>query len=230
MSYKDKQRELVRSIEVGFKRGDAPSTIVSSVTNYADDRQIGLTSVSFLSRELQYKISSEIIAPLRAADPNQYYYPPESLHLTVQNLKTISDPPLFDRQYIEKARKVFAQTVPNHEPLSLDIQGIFELPTSLALCAFSSETYEELVLNLRKGLEVAGIPDDKKYAPGVVLGNITFCRFTQKPNISFEHKVEELKEVKMGSFELENIYLIQSNAVCSVPRTEVLDRFILAKF
>lgn len=226
MSYQRKQRLLIKEIEERFKRGEIPSTIIQPVENFANDKQICLTSVEFISENIQKIIVDKLIKPLKKADEKQYFYPPSSLHLTIQNIRTIRYPPLFTKEDIETTKKVFREIVKKYTFPVFHLKDLFSLPWSLSLCAYTNKIYGDMVLNLREALTQAGIPDDKKYASrDIVFGNITLCRYNKKPNNSFIKKIEELKDVNIGKFRAENIFLITTNSVCHPDSTEILDKF-----
>lgn len=226
MSYQEKQRRLIKAIETKFKKGETPSTIVQPVADFANDKQICLTSVTFIPEDIQEIIVDKLIKPLKTADEKQYFYLPNSLHLTIQNIRTIHDPPLFTEKDIETTRKVFNEIVTKYTPPVFHLKDLFELPWSLSLCAYSDKTYGDMVLNLRETLIQAGVPDDKKYASkDTVFGNITLCRYNNKPNDSFMKKIEEFKKVNVTRFMVKNVFLITTNSVCHPDHTEILDKF-----
>src|SRR5687767_2591950 len=205
-SYQQKQLRLTQDIEESFKSGKNISQVVESVPDFVSDKRICLTSVTYLPKELEDKIINEVINPLNQIDPRQYYYVPKSLHVTINNIRVINDPPHFNDQDIEKAKEVFARVIPKFKTFKVDIKRLFELPTSLAISVFSDETLGSLALELRSELSKAGVADDKIYASGdVVIGNTTISRFTTAPNPDFWEKVRELKEIEIGSFEIKKV-------------------------
>ncbi len=226
ISYKEKQRRLIRKIERKFKRGETPSSIVQPVKDFVNDNQICLTSVEFIPADIQEIIDNILIQPLKKIDKKHYFYPQNSLHLTIQNIRTIHYPPLFTKKDIGITRKMFSEIVKKYTAPVVHLQGLFELPWSLSLCVYSNETYEDMILNFRKALIQAGIPYDKKYSSeNIVIGNVTFCRYNKKPNNSFMKKIKVLKNIDVGKFRLKNIFLITTNSVCHHDHTKILDKF-----
>lgn len=226
MSYQEKQRLVIKEIEERFKRGETPSTIVQPVEDFAHDRQICLTCVEFIPEDIQEIMAHKLITPLKKADEKHYFYPPSSLHLTIQNIRTIHYPPLFTQEDIETARRVLREIVTQYTPPVFHLKDLFQLPWSLSVCAYSDKTYGDMVLHVREALNQAGVPDDKRYASGdIVLGNVTFCRYHKKPNNSFIEKTEELKSIDIGRIRAQNIFLITTNSVCHPDHTEIIDRF-----
>lgn len=226
--YASRQLELVKSIEEQFKAGKSPSTIVDPVSNYEADDRICLTALAYLPSRLQEKIYEEIVEPLRKMDNRQYFYESSALHITVQNVRVINNPPHFTKDDIEKARRVFKEVIAKHGSLKVEIQRIFELPTSFALSAFTTIGWEELVFDLRSQLKKAGVPDDKSYAPGPVLANTTICRYTTPPNEGFLNELKKLKEIRIGSFEVKNVALATTNAVSLPSKTTIIEEYNLS--
>lgn len=227
-SYQQKQLELLQKLEEEFKKGKTPSTIVELVEDYVNDNRICLTSVVFIPGDLAQLITSKIIDPLRKADPDQYYYPASSLHLTIQNIRTINDPVLFTEDDVKNAKKVFSEVIPRHRSFNFNLQGLFEMPTSLGIRAFSDEALKFLILDLRSKLNQYGIPDNKTYASrDIFFGNISVCRYTQTPKESFFNLVQQLKEVEVGQLRVKTISLVTTNSVCHPEKTKVLQTFSL---
>jgi 2'-5' RNA ligase len=229
VNYQTKQLELIKKIEESLKNGQQISTLVDPVSDYVNDNRICLTSVVFLPKDLQEKIISCIINPLKETDPDQYFYIPDSFHVTINNIRTIENPPLFNNDDLEKAQKVFRKVVSKYHSFSFELKGIFELPTSLAIPAFSDETLGNLVLELRSELKKAGVPDNKTYADdNIVIGSTTIARFTKTPNSRFKQKVDTLKETEIGNFEVVKISLITTNAACHPSKTKIIDDYLLS--
>lgn len=230
MNYQQKQVQLFDHIEKSFKEGQTPSTIVEPVENYADDDRICLTSVVFIPPKIQETIISEVINPLRQVDLKQYYYVPNSFHITIQNIRTINNPFFFNQEDIEKAKEVFRKVIPKHKSFSFKLKGLFELPTSLSIKAFSDESFHYLVKELRETLTTAGVSDNKKYASkDVFFGNSNICRYTSKPNSSFFEKVTELKDHEIGEIKVNDVSLITTNSVCYPNKTKIIQKYNLKR-
>ena len=227
-NYQTKQLELTKKIEEGFKKGESLSTTVEPVSDYINDNRICITSVVFIPQNLEKRIIENVINPLRKINPIQYFYIPDSFHITINNIRKIENPPLFNNQDVEKARKVFRRVISKYRPFVFEIKRLFELPTSLAISAFSDETLGNLALELREELKKAGVPDNKTYAnENTVIGSTTISRFTNSSNPCFKEKVKELKEIDVGSFEVKKISLITTNAVCYPSKTKIIEEYLL---
>jgi hypothetical protein len=228
VNYQKKQKLLFEKIENDFKVGKSPSTIVDPVKDYANDNQICLTSVVFLSDEIKRNIEEKIILPLKKLDKRQYYYLPQSLHVTIQNVRTIHNPPLFSADDVEKVKKVLRRIIPKYHHFEFSIRGIFDLPTSLSLRAYSDEVFGKLVLELRNALNEEGVPDNKKYASSnIIIANTTVCRYTVPPSEVFLNTIRTTKEINVGSMIVKEIFLISTNAICYPNKTKIIERYLL---
>ncbi|HVZ67485.1 MAG TPA: hypothetical protein VG917_04420 [Patescibacteria group bacterium] len=228
-SYSQKQSEEIERIERAFKSGNNPSQVVEPVDDYANDNRLCLTSVVFLPKEITEIITNKLIEPLRKLDEKQYFFPPESMHITINNIRVINDPPHFNDDDIEKTKEVFGRVIPKYKMINFDLRGLWDLPTSLALKAFTDERFGNLAMEIRKELKNAGVPDDKSYGSNdVVIGSSTIVRYTSKPNEKFMKKIEELKNIKVGSFDAKDIKLIVTNAVDHPNKTKIIESFSLS--
>lgn len=229
MTYQEKQAELFQEIETSAKLGNQKSTIVDMVSDYENDNRISLASVAFLPETIVETISHKVVEPLKLADPSQYYYLPQSFHITIRNIRTVNNPPLFNNEDIEKVKAVFNEVIPKRKRFNFHLRGIFELPTSLAIKACSDELLKFLVQELGEGLERAGVPDNKKYASDeVFFGNTTICRFTTSPSDQLLKRVSELKDIEIGEVEARIVSLITTNCVCHPKWTKIIQTYELA--
>lgn len=226
-SYRQKQEELFNRLEEEFKTGKAKATVVEPVEDYLKDKRICLTSVAFVPEEFGKIIQESFISPLRGVGSG-YFYPLESLHMTIQNIRTVNLPPLFDEEDIEKARKVFREIVSKHTHFEVELCGLFELPTSLGIRGYSEESLGELAMELSQGLRKVGVPDNKKYASSTtVFGNVSICRYTTESSKEFADKVKELKRVEVGIIPIKKVSLITTNSVCHPAFTNIIEEFWL---
>lgn len=226
ITYQKQQNQLFENIEKKFKTGKNPSTIVPFLKNYATDNQICLTSVIFLPKKLQQIIIKDIINPLKKIDQNQYYYTQNSLHITLQPIRIVNNPPSFNNEDIYKADQVFKKIIPKYKSFELDIKGLFELPTSLSIRAYSNKILQKIRLELTNELKNAGVPNNKINASKLIFfGNITICRYTKKPNKEFFNKVKELKNEKIGILNSKTISLITTNTACHPKKTKIINEY-----
>ncbi|HCC21896.1 TPA: hypothetical protein DEP86_00665 [Candidatus Uhrbacteria bacterium] len=210
--------------------GDCGSTVVKMRKSYESNVETCLTSVVFLGDELGQKVQDKIIGPLSAIDPSQYFPPINSLHLTIKNVRTVGDPPLFDSTDAALAKQVFDRVLPSFHVFDFELKGLVRFPTSVSLMGYSDSVLYELVSALDSELKNAGVPDNKKYASEkVFFGNVTVCRFTSQPSEKFLAKIEEMRDLSIGTLKVKEVQLITGDIMCSAVSREVLGKYILQK-
>ncbi len=226
VTYQQQQEALFNKIEEDFKNGLTPSQPLTPVADFTKDSRRCLTGIVFLPVEMQQLINEQIIGPLKAADPTLFYYPLDSLHLTVKNVRVISDPPTYTDEEIQKSQEAFAEVIPNTPVFDFELKGLFDLPASVAIRGYSDEQLKFLIQALTQALNNRGIFDNKKYASNdVFFGNITFCRFDHQPNQAFQEKVRELKAIPLGTLLVEKVTLLTMNAA-TFDRQDVTEFFL----
>jgi len=223
-----KQKVLVKELENIFIKGESKSTVVDMQKDYANNKQITLTSVVFLPKNITDSITKNIINPLQRIEPNQYFYPAASMHLTIKNIRTIHEPPIFNESDVNKVNKLFNDIIPKFQPFEFKVEDVLIFPTSISVMAYSDDILQKLVLALDNGLKEIGVSDDKKYlSDSVFWGNITVCRFTEKPSDLFIAEVKKMRNLKIGKFKVENINLITCNAVCRENSKKIIAEYKL---
>lgn len=222
-----RQAEAIRRLEASSST--PVSTIVPFQKDYASDARLCLTVVCFVSREVGSRIWDQALQ-LSRCDERHYIYPPRSMHLTLQNIRIIHDPPNFDTSTLERAAGVLAsclRDVPAHKAV---LRGLLELPTSLGVPVYFDDTMADTIFGLRGALAAAGLKDDKRYVDdGVVFGNVTFCRYTAPPNEALKRRIAERKSIELGELWIDHAALITTNAVCHPGKTEIIQRMELKR-
>ncbi len=225
-AYFQQQKELTSQLEASFNTGSFQPTVVDMQEDYKNDPQICLSTVAFLPKEITDAITEKIIKPLQAIEPDHYYYAPETMHITVKNIRTIHNPPLFTDADIETAKHILNAVVPSFAPLTYKLEDVLKFPTSLALMAYGETNLQRLVLQLDAELKKNGLPDNKKYLSDTIFwGNVTFCRFTHAPSKAFLDKVAEMRHLNMGMFVAKELQLITCNAGCHPDSKKTLGEF-----
>jgi 2'-5' RNA ligase len=229
-NYLSQQKELVKKLENSFVNGMHKSTVVEMQKDYANDDQICLTSVVFILNDISNKIILNVINNLKEIEPHHYFYPPESMHLTIKNIRTINKPPLFTETDTYKVNQLFNEIIPKFPIFEFDVEDVLIFPTSLSIMAYSNDTLQKLILALDKSLQEIGVPDNKKYlSDSIFWGNTTICRFIQNPGTQFINEVKKMRNLKIGKFKVEKVSLITCNAVCYPESRKIIGEYELRK-
>ncbi len=210
-----KQKEVIDDIARRVAGNSLNFTTVSPVEDFANDPRTCITSIHFPHHHLLDKVQRELIEPLRAIEPKYYYYPSDSLHMTVKNVRVISDPPSFDESDVEKAKKIFGEVVPGHKKYNVYFYRLLLFPNNLALIGTTDQVLDRLVFDLDEKMKAGGIADDKIYAnTKYFFSNMTLARFATAPTDSFRNKVNELSAtLQFEPYTVDSVTLITCNAV-----------------
>lgn len=218
-NYSQKQKHLVEKMKLSLARGVVKSTVVEMRNEYENDDHSCLTSVVFVPRNTAQKIIKIIIEPLKQLEPGYYYFPAESMHITIKNIRTIHKPPLFMEDDVVKVDGLFREIIPKFKSFTFQLEDLVKFPTSLSLMGYCNDVLGRLVKELDAGLKQIGVPDNKKYFSNeIFFSNITLCRFAHQPSEAFVKKVKKLQNIKIGELVIGIINLIICNVVCN-PKT-----------
>ena len=187
--------------------------------DYEADERLCLTSVVFPSNALGDRITRELVEKLRAIEPEHYYYPTASLHLTIKNVRSIAVSAELSPAVTATAASVFAAVVPTIRAFEIGLERVIALENSIVLVGYSDRTLYELIHALDNALRAAGIVDDKRYVSNsVFFGSITLCRFRTAPSERLLAAAPKLCREFSAALSVGSIDLIACNAVCA-PRT-----------
>jgi hypothetical protein len=209
------QVKVINQIEQSLTNNQLGFTVVEPVSDFENDKRIALTSVHFPNQDFIAKVQQKIITPLKSIQPEHFYYPAEFIHMTIKNVRTISNPPLFDQDVIAKTKQVFDQVVPQHQAFKAYYYRLLLFPYNLALIGTTDPSLDELVLELDSNLNQAGVPDNKKYLNDrYFFSNVTLARFNKPVTQEFKAKVAELSaNFEPFSYQLDSVTLLTCNAV-----------------
>lgn len=213
--HQQNQVEVINQIEEQIRNNSLKSSTVSPVIDYKNDPRICLTSVHFPNQPLKDYVRENIIEPLRSVTPEIYYYPKESLHLTIKNIRVINNPPTFTFEDIKKAQVVFSRVIPKRKKFKVFFYRLLLFPSNLALIGTTEPELDKIILDLDYELEETGIPDDKKYVNSkYFFCNMTLARFNKPLTQEFKDKIKQLsKNIKIDIYTIDSVSLIASNSV-----------------
>ena len=226
--HQEKQVEVINQIEEQVKSTYLGFSTVAPVENYEKDTRICLTSVHFPSQKLIAKVQDNLIKPLSQITSDIFYYPADSLHMTIKNIRVVNDPPHFTDQDKEKVKQVFTSVIPNHRKLQVYFYRLLLFPNNISLIGTTDPELDNIILDLDEHLNKVGIPDDKKYLNSqFFFCNMTLARFNNKPTREFIEKVKELSEsLVFEPYIVDSVTLITCTAVFT--KRNIIDTWKLA--
>lgn len=210
--HQKEQIKIIHKIEKLFKQNKI--SVVSKVKNYEKDPRICLTSVHFPSKRLTKIISQKIIKPLRKLDKNVFYYPIDSLHLTIKNIRTINNPPDFKKNDLLTAKEVFSKVIPKHYKFKIHYYKLIIYANSLSLVCTTDPELDLIFLKLDRALNKADLPDNKFYAnKKYFISNMTLARFYNSPSLEFRNAVKNLSKIRLfNNYTIDSVTLLTANA------------------
>lgn len=213
--HQKRQLDVIGKIESQVQNRSIGFSIVSEVKDYKKDPRVCLTSLHFPTPSLTKKLKKDIQDPLKTISLKHYYYPESNLHTTIKNIRVINYPPHFNKDDIEKAKKVLVKVVPKHHRFKIYYYKLLMFPASLSLIGTTDPEYDQLITDLGKELRKAGIPDDKNYVnKKYFFSNITLARFQSRPSEKFKQKVLEIsKNLNLAPYTVDSVSLVVGNAV-----------------
>jgi len=213
-THQDSQKKVIDVIENQIKTDSLTSSIVSPIEDFEHDPRICLTSVHFPHEELVRSIEKSITLPLKYIEPDQFYYPMNSFHMTIKNIRLISNPPNFSDSDVQKVTKIFSDVIPSHKKFTVYFYRLLLFPFNLALIGTTDPEFDSIILDLDKRLKDTDIPDDKKYVnDSYFFSNMTLVRFTKPISDIFKEKVEELsRTIVFAPYIIDTVTLLSGPA------------------
>lgn len=216
----------MRQMESALAANSNASEIVAMQSDYANDDALCLTTVSYIPKSLAESIRTAIIEPLAVIDPDQYYFPNSSMHVTIHNVRVVRSPQSFTDQDIQRARQLLRLSIPTFTAPTFELVGLLSMPTSVSIIALVNPEFDHMVKSIRRQFTEANLADDKKYfTDEIIFANITICRYTKSPSKLFLETVQKNKETKYGIFSPKETTLVTSNAGMHPSKTTIIESF-----
>lgn len=222
-AYQALQKRMVNRLRADSGQRNASASVVPTRADYQTDSAICLTSVVFVPDDIAQDIHRTIVEPLKEIEPDHHYYSSDSMHITIKNIRTVHDPPLFTETDIEKVHHLFAGLIPQHRSFFFSLEEVVAFAASVSLIGYCDDRLKGLVQALDAGLNEIGVPDNKQYVSDTVFfGNVTLCRYVRQPSKRFCEAVEYMAHVYRSALKVEEIHLITCNSVCAPESRSIL--------
>jgi hypothetical protein len=228
LSYQARQAALIRMLQTNYLDTGKKPTLVPIQKDYEGTRDRCLTLVGFFDPVVSDRISRTVIAPLRAVEPKHFYYPPDALHITVKNVRTAAEPPLFTDEQADRVGEAFAEVLADVRSLEFSLRGLLRLPTSISVVGYCDDYFARLVRTLDNVLKEVEVPDDKRYvSQEIFFANSTVCRFRDRPSQTLLERVLDLADLDLGVAKLSSLQLLSCNPACAAHSRRVFRAFAL---
>ncbi|MCC4382468.1 hypothetical protein LMB54_01425 [Limosilactobacillus reuteri] len=171
------------------------------------DIRRGLTLTASLPAHVSRNIMF-CLQKLAAIEPNQYFYPPADLHITIIDLIAASSDFSFstfeEKKYENVVRKIISRIGPIHWHLA----GMITSSGALLVKGYYSAELSTLRNVLRKELPLHDLLLKERYS--TISGHVTVARYTSpiQQADQFLKTLEEFKSINFGQFTTSSLDLV----------------------
>ena len=213
--HQQNQRKIIENLEQLFRQNTGQVSVVAPVEDFLEDKRITLTSIHIPSDSLKAEIQESIIKPLKKQFPDIHFYSNDSLHLTIKNVRVVSDPPNFDEEQIKVVNEVFTSVLARHKKFTVNFYKLFLTQNSIALVGTTDPHLDDIIIDLDTVLKERGMEDDKKYVnKKYFFCNITLARFSTPVTDELERTVRKLSDkLVIEPYVVDSVNLVSGNAV-----------------
>jgi len=181
--------------------------------NSINDNRYGITLLARPTEKVKQNIAN-ILDELKAAEPNQYYYPGSDLHLTI--LSIISCRAGFSLNEINPSeyQEIVQSAVDSASPFTINFQGFTASPSSILIQGLPDHHQLSGLRNeLREKFKTSGLMHsmDKRYH--LKTAHMTAIRFKEplKNAEAFIQKVSKCRQLDFGSSRITKVELVKTN-------------------
>ena len=161
---------------------------------------------------------------LRALGPGHHYYPPESMHVTVQNLDGLAPavdgaPPAGAGHEPAVLPTLVGDLVAAHRPFRLALRGLGVAPGAIFVLALPSDA---TLRSLRDDLARLPAGGARRRRVGGGLGHANLVRFSGPVTAGFLAELARLRRQDFGSFSVTEVELVRTDRLLSQEGTTTL--------
>ncbi|KAA3440594.1 2'-5' RNA ligase family protein [Rufibacter hautae] len=226
MNLQDHYTQLWESAEARFAAGDfALDTHLDS----PEDTRRGLTLLARPSQAVVNEIQ-DLLQHLAPVEPDQYYYPPADIHLTV--LSIISCYPNFTLDDVQPQAYIdlLEKALKPHSKFNILYAGLTASPSCVLVQGFpKTDELEQLRNSVRQAFRASGLQEsiDQRYT--IQTAHSTVVRF-RKPLTQpalFLQKLQECRHRKFGTSTIHSLELVYHDWYQRESTTQMLATFPL---
>ncbi len=205
-------------------------TIDPLLASREPDRRRCITLLARPAADLQRSVT-EFLNELRALDPEQYYYDPSELHVTVLSLFTATlDHERYLARYAEYLAAVKAALV-GRSAWTLAFTGVTLTREAIMIQGFPNSTaLNELREVLRKELRTRGLTEglDSRYILQTAHMTVVRFRTPLRDSAAYAGVVEQYRDRSFGRMEVRELNLVENDWYLSRASVKLLERFQLS--
>lgn len=200
--------------------------IDTNLSNIKKDKRFGLTVLAAIKGDVLNNFL-EIINQLKEIEPNQYYYPPTDIHITILDFLSCSEDFVFDKNQVELYKKITKKIIQNFPKFNIKFKGLTASKGAVMVQGFFGDELQKLRDSLREEVNKSGIELKEKYK--VRTSHSTVVRFKEKLQNPEElvTKIEGLRNFNFGVFEVKKIQFVLHDWYNLKEKTKILAEYEL---
>jgi len=179
MSSGDVARQVYDQLwaEIGERLAAGAVAIDRHLSEREADRRRGITLIARPGPQATERIAG-LIGELRAQEPEQYFYRPDELHVTVMTLVSASDSFDLSRTPLAAYQLILAGLLAQFRPFRIDFRGVTAGPGAVLVQGFAEgDRLNQLRETLRRALGRAGLGESLDTRYRIVTAHTTVMRF-----------------------------------------------------
>ena len=208
---------------------DGEAQIDQQLIHREADRRTGITLIARPGAEVVERIG-QLAAELRAIEPEQYFYQPDELHVTVMTLVSASDSFDLRRAPIATYHAALGQLFRRAYQFSIRFRGLTASPSAVLIQGFVDNHYlNQLREAIRQELGHAGLADHLDVRYRIATAHCTTMRFRARPR-DLPRLVRQLRaarERNFGSATIDRIDFVANDWYMARDRVQLLASYRL---
>jgi 2'-5' RNA ligase len=204
--------------------------IDATLANRIPDRRRGFTLIARPDPQTRERVLN-FLDTLRVIEPEQYYYSPVSLHVTVLSLFTATEAHERFSQRRKEYESAIQSVVTGTRSFPIQFCGITASPGAVMIQGFpGGDVLEQVRERLRACLQNRDLADGLDTRYRLVTAHMTALRFRERLRDSsqFAQRMEEFRGTAFGASQIELLTLVKNDWYLSPQSLELLADYPLA--
>lgn len=183
---------------------------LDSKINDPSDSRFGITLLLRPSEKIKVNVQL-FLKELKAAEPNQYYYPDSDIHITVMSIISCYEGFSLDKINVEDYIRIIQKSLEDLDEIKIEFRGITASNSAIMVQGFPSDgTLNNLRNKLRENFRNSTLEQsiDSRYS--IATAHSTVIRFIenlQNPSKLIE-VVEQFRDYNFGEFTADKLELV----------------------
>ncbi|AYA37276.1 mutarotase [Hymenobacter oligotrophus] len=194
-----------------------------------NDHRLGLTLVIRPTAEVKHRMA-EFVEQLRRLEPEQYYYPPSDMHVTLLTLISCYEGFALSQINPSAYKQLLASVLPVAQPFTINFAGITASAATVMVQGFPrSAALQELRGNLRTAFRASALPQtiDKRYVLQTAHSTVARFRAPLREPLRFVELLQQYRQHAFGTMQVQHAELVCNDWYHRARVVQCLGRFAL---